>query len=81
MPIILDEAAACADVDIAKAAPAPAAILRNSRRFTSNVKVLSPLSKPAINIDVSGFYLQATVLDSFLPTALACTNSSAYTNG
>jgi hypothetical protein len=36
MPIILEETAGCPKVGMAKAAPDPAAIFRNSRRFTSN---------------------------------------------
>ena len=36
MPIIVEETAVCPEVGMAKAAPAPAVILRNSRRFTSN---------------------------------------------
>jgi hypothetical protein len=35
MPIILEDAAVCPGAGIAKAALAPAAIFRNSRRFTS----------------------------------------------
>jgi hypothetical protein len=35
MPIILERAALCAEFGMAKAAPAPAVSLRNSRRFTS----------------------------------------------
>jgi hypothetical protein len=36
MPIILERTTVCPEVGMAKAAPAPAVILRNSRRFTSN---------------------------------------------
>jgi hypothetical protein len=35
MPIILVDAAVCPGAGMAKAAPAPAAIFKNSRRFTS----------------------------------------------
>jgi len=36
MPIIFEETKVCPEVGMAKAAPVPAAIFRNSRRFTSN---------------------------------------------
>jgi hypothetical protein len=39
MPIILEETAGCPEVGMAKAAPAPAVIFKNSRRFTSDLNM------------------------------------------
>src|SRR6185437_4548573 len=57
MPIILEETAVCPKVGMARAAPAPALIFRNSRRFTSRLK---------------GFLLFASVVQHPWRSTLAC---------
>src|SRR6476469_8629232 len=58
MPMIFEETAEFPGLGMLRTTPALAAIFRNSRRFTSNLKAQLPYSDEAMNIEVSGFHFQ-----------------------
>src|SRR6202789_3619133 len=66
MPIILEGTAVCPMIGMAKAVPAPAAIFRNSRRFTSQLIMRCSLfCLVAADVDVFGFNTRGAVKIEF----------------
>src|SRR5690349_11627234 len=69
MPIVFEETAEFPGLGKPRTTPALAAIFKNSRRFTSNLKAQLPSSDEAM-ISTFQDFTSRNLLDSILPTAL-----------